>query len=113
MAEDGIGETGAIRNGRLYDMGKIKFKNEDKYKGYFNDGRPSKQGELKYNLCIESFDGSLEGGEYYGEFKSGKRHGKGTMRWDDGTVFEGEWNADERIHGVMRLTNGFVSSNSL
>lgn len=52
VAEDGIGETGAIRNGRLYDMGKIKFKNEDKYKGYFNDGRPSKIGELKYNLSI-------------------------------------------------------------
>ena len=41
-----------MRNGRLYDMGKIKYHNDDKFKGYFNDGRPSKQGELRYMLSI-------------------------------------------------------------
>ena len=39
-------------------------------------------------------NGELEGGDYKGEFKGGKRHGKGIMRWDDGTVFEGTWVAD-------------------
>jgi hypothetical protein len=58
-------------------MGKIKFKNDDKYKGYFNDGKPSKRGELKYNLSITGLNGELEGGEYIGEFKLGKRHGRG------------------------------------
>lgn len=56
-------------------MGKIKFKNEDKYKGYFNDGRPSKHGELKYAFSLNSVGGETEGGEYKGEFKGGKRHG--------------------------------------
>ena len=104
MAEDGIGETGAIRNGRLYDMGKIKFKNEDKYKGYFKDGRPSKHGELKYQLSIlggpQGTSDYFESGEYFGEFKSGKRHGRGVMKWDDGTVYEGQWYADERVSGI-------------
>ena len=103
VADDGTGETGAFRNGRLYDMGKIKFKNEDKYKGYFNDGRPSKHGELRYlvSLCVPN--GEFEGGEYRGEFKCGKRHGHGILRWDDGTIFDGEWQADERVQGKMRL----------
>lgn len=109
MADDGTGETGAFRNGRLYDMGKIKFKNEDKYKGYFNDGRPSKHGELRYLLSLCGPNGELEGGEYRGEFKCGKRHGHGILRWDDGTIFDGEWQADERLQGKMRLSNGFVS----
>jgi hypothetical protein len=56
-------------------MGKIKFKNNDKYKGYFNDGRPSKHGELKYNLSLMGQNGEFEGGEYAGQFKYGKRHG--------------------------------------
>jgi len=91
-------------------MGKIKFKNEDKYKGYFNDGRPSKHGELRYTMSLcGANNGEFEGGEYKGEFKGGKRHGHGVLRWDDGTVYEGEWQADERTHGKMRLTNGFVS----
>ena len=91
-------------------MGKVKFKNEDKYKGYFNDGRPSKHGELKYMLSLfGANNGEFEGGEYKGEFKGGKRHGHGTLRWDDGSIFEGEWSANERVQGKMRLTNGFVS----
>ena len=75
-------------------MGKIKFNNDDKFKGYFNDGRLTKKGELKYNLSIISLNGDLEGGDYNGDFKCGKRHGKGIMKWDDGSLFEGEWSAD-------------------
>jgi hypothetical protein len=66
-------------------MGKIKFKNEDKYKGYFNDGRPSKHGELKYVLSLNAGSGEYEGGEYKGDFKGGKRNGQGKLRWDDGS----------------------------
>ena len=47
-------------------MGKIKYKNEDKYKGVFKDGRPSKYGEMKYQMSLEGFNGELEGGEYRG-----------------------------------------------
>ena len=31
------------------------------------------------------------------------------MKWDDGSLFEGDWNSDERLQGVMRHTNGYVS----
>jgi hypothetical protein len=41
-------ESGTIRNGRLFEYGKIKFKNEDRYKGSFKDGRLCGYGEMKY-----------------------------------------------------------------
>ena len=41
-------------------------------------------------------------------WKCGKRHGEGILKWDDGSYFSGLWNADERILGTMRMTNGTV-----
>eukprot|EP00347_Sterkiella_histriomuscorum_P020141 403338954 len=102
------GETGSIRNGRLFNMAKVKYKNDDKYKGLFNDGRPSKYGEMRYQMSLEGMNGELEGGDYRGEWKGGKRHGKGTMKWDDGSIFEGLWQADQRISGTLKMTNGMI-----
>lgn len=39
-------------------------------------------------------NGDLESGDYRGQFKCGRRHGYGVIRWDDGSIFEGLWNAD-------------------
>jgi 1-phosphatidylinositol-4-phosphate 5-kinase len=75
-------------------MGKIKFRNDDKYKGLFKDGRPSKYGEMRYQTSLEGMNGDLESGDYKGEWKGGKRHGEGVMKWDDGSVFEGTWSVD-------------------
>ena len=90
-------------------MGKIKYGNDDKYKGIFKDGRPSKYGELTYVMSLERDEDEMEGGQYRGEFKGGKRHGHGVMKWDDDSLFEGLWNADERVQGIMKMTNGMVS----
>jgi hypothetical protein len=99
-------ESGTIRNGRLYEYGKIKFKNEDRYKGSFKDGRLCGYGEMRYVASIENLEGGLEGGEYRGFWKAGKRDGKGVLKYDDGSCFEGSWKCDQRIEGTMKLQNG-------
>ena len=35
---------------------------------------------------------------YTGQYKDGKRHGRGLQVWEDGSVYDGYWKADE-IHG--------------
>jgi len=47
-------------------MGKIKYRNDDKFKGIFKDGRPSVYGEIRYNLSLEGMNGDIESGEYKG-----------------------------------------------
>ena len=56
-------------------MGKIKYCNDDKYKGLFKDGRPSKFGEIRYQMSLETMSNEYESGEFKGQFKGGKRHG--------------------------------------
>jgi hypothetical protein len=31
------------------------------------------------------------------------RHGKGIMKWGDGSVFEGEWEIDKRVRGKLMM----------
>ena len=59
-------------------------------------------------MSLEGMNGELEGGDYRGEWKGGKRHGKGVLKWDDGSVFEGTWNADSRVQGTLKMTNGMI-----
>lgn len=99
-------ESGTIRNGRLFEYGKIKFKNEDRYKGSFKDGRLCGYGEMKYTQSLENPEGGLDGGEYKGQWKAGKRDGKGILKYDDGTFFDGVWRCDQRVEGTMKLSNG-------
>ena len=42
-------------------------------------------------------------GNYVGELKDGKPHGKGTYIWKNGTKYEGEWK-DGELHGQGTLT---------
>lgn len=89
-------------------MGKIKYSNDDKYKGLFKDGRPSRYGEMRYQMSLEALNNEYESGDYKGDFKAGKRNGSGIFKWDDGSVFSGVWNADTRVSGIMKMTNGMV-----
>ena len=42
-----------------------------------------------YDIGIEK---SVEGGySYYGEFKNNKKHGLGTIKWEDGSIYQGEF----------------------
>jgi hypothetical protein len=78
----------------FYRHAKIKFKNEDKYKGCFKDGRPCGYGEMRYANSIEAFGGDVDSGDYKGTWKAGKRHGVGVLRFEDGSYFDGIWNMD-------------------
>lgn len=59
---------------------------------------------MRYQMSLEGMNGELEGGDYNGEWKAGKRHGKGVLKWDDGSIYEGLWNADSRMSGTMKMT---------
>ena len=43
------------------------------------------------------------GGKYKGSYKAGKRDGRGTFIWDDGTKYVGDWEND-LMHGYGTLT---------
>ena len=60
---------------------------------------------MKY---FNSLSGGSEGAEYKGMWLAGKRHGKGELMWGDGSLFEGLWNADSRVFGIMRFSNNQV-----
>ena len=47
---------------------------------------------------------SYELAKYDGEFRNGKREGKGTMTWGDGTTFTGIWKNDMRHKGNLIMT---------
>jgi len=47
------------------------------------------------------------GMKYEGEFKNGKKDGRGTFSWSNGSKFSGTWKEDNRVEGVEDLFNGF------
>jgi hypothetical protein len=47
-----------------------------------------------------------EGNIYFGDFKDGKLHGKGTMIDSDGDRFEGDWINGDFINGKVTFTDG-------
>ena len=90
-------------------MGIISFKNGDKYRGQFKDGRPCGFGIVKYQSSIAGSGGmEFEEAQYEGQFRAGKREGKGTMIWGDSSSFTGMWRDDMRSHGEMRFANGTI-----
>ena len=41
-----------------------------------------------------------------GEFKDGRKEGKGVYYFSEGTVFEGTWHNDFKVEGELTLFNG-------
>lgn len=109
MKDDGS-DAGCILNGRLSGRCSISFQNGDYFIGEFKEGRPNGQGEMYYKHSLPSTQSGVEfeQGHYKGEFRLGKRHGKGTMVWSDGSVFDGDWLNDERAYGKMIMRGGWV-----
>lgn len=90
-------------------MGSTLYKNGDKYKGNFKDGRPSGFGIMQYLSSIPATNGcDHENATYKGMWKSGKREGQGTMKWTDGSTFVGYWKNDLRDNGEMKFVNGTI-----
>jgi hypothetical protein len=63
---------------------------------------------MRYFSSLDSAQGDIETAEYKGMWKSGKRHGQGVLKWDDDSYFDGIWNANERVKGVLKMTNGII-----
>ena len=66
--------------------------------------------EGKENGCgVVTFSSTYEGQVYMGEFKNGKREGRGVYEWSSGSTYEGEWRDNKRDgRGVWRDCNGDV-----
>ncbi|MFT5760159.1 MAG: hypothetical protein ACI9LM_004943 [Alteromonadaceae bacterium] len=48
-----------------------------------------------------------DGGSYTGEWRDGKRNGKGVFTWSDGSKYTGEWRDSERDgEGFLTWANG-------
>lgn len=64
---------------------------------------------MKYLYSIPGLVGAeYEEATYQGEWKAGKREGKGEMTWIDGAKYRGQWKGDMRHEGEMRMTNGNI-----
>ena len=46
--------------------------------------------------------------EYVGEYKDGKKHGKGRYTWSDGDKEVGEWKKNELWNGTMYDKDGNI-----
>ncbi|MAP01856.1 MAG: hypothetical protein CMD01_03455 [Flavobacteriales bacterium] len=55
--------------------------------------------------CVNGFGIYSWADKYEGEWTDGKRNGKGTMHWSDGTKYQGQWKEDKR-HGQGIYTYG-------
>ena len=92
-----------------FSLGVINYKNGDKFRGNFNDGRPCGWGVMKYNYSLPgSMGAEYEEATYEGNWKAGKREGHGTLTWQDGSTFTGQWKNDKRIEGEMKMQNGNI-----
>jgi len=91
---------------RMNRLSEVNYKNGDKFRGSFKDGRANGFGVMKYNYSLMGSGTEYEEAEYKGNFKAGKRDGYGTMTWGDGSIFKGIWKNDERHEGEMILSNG-------
>lgn len=69
---------------------------------------------LSEQKAIDSYTGYVENrrsdtSSYTGYLVNGQRHGQGTLYWDDGAVYEGNWNYGVRDgYGKMTFANGDV-----
>ena len=60
------------------------------------DGKFEGQGKINF----------INGDEYNGEWKDNVFHGKGTMKYNDGTIFEGDCENKKFIKGKITFRDG-------
>lgn len=80
----------------------ITYANGDTFEGRFNSHR-QRDGKGRYTWSLE--DGQTA--TYDGEYRAGRRHGLGMMRYPDGSTYEGLWKDDVREgRGTLVYANG-------
>lgn len=104
--------SGSFQRGRLQNKVTVEFSNGDKFGGTYLDGKPNGHGDMEYFSCIplnkKARHPEFEKAKYHGNFFAGRRDGRGSMVWNDGTNFLGEWKNDERKRGRMIMAEGYV-----
>ena len=72
-------------------------KNDGKYVGEIENGKPNGTGTIIYP----------DGEKYLGEWKNGKKHGQGTYTYPKGSEYVGEWKDNEKHgQGVYTFPSG-------
>lgn len=120
---------GSIFKGLKHGFGTMKWiESGDKYKGQFLFGKRHGKGIMEWPTRAERFEGewidglphgfgslqffNIEAGTcnyFEGQFKNGKKDGRGTFYYADGTKFEGEWQNDlKNGNGSLHFMNGVV-----
>lgn len=101
----GVAMSGGGRAGGPSTPVTLHFEDGSEYVGGAVDGKPSGRGTLTYSSstptgvppCKDDGETPLLGGTYMGEFKAGKRHGEGVMKFRTGQLvsrYEGMWEFD-------------------
>jgi hypothetical protein len=120
--------VGEMKNGKPHGMGTYYWPDMSSFKGEFSNGRCwNGRGTIKYlngNVYIgEIIDGKKQGYgtlnipdlcTYEGLWKDDYSHGQGSMYWDDGGYFIGEfrynemWNGNAKIKGDNEFSVGKI-----
>lgn len=100
ILSDGRVYSGDVRNGQRQGMGELYVHGVALYEGLWMNDLPNGRGALY-----------APDGDYEGEFKAGKRHGKGRFEFKSNPlpngkprVYEGDWRGD-RPDGIGRYLN--------
>ncbi|ELR20947.1 MORN repeatcontaining protein [Acanthamoeba castellanii str. Neff] len=94
----------ACREGALAGMVQRVKPYHERYVGQIRRGRWEGRGRLVY-----SADDPRGRIDYDGEFRAGRRHGKGKLRWRNGCIYKGSWKDDMmQGNGSMKWPTGQV-----
>lgn len=95
----GVEYSGDFKDGQFQGKGKLKL-NDQIYEGDFLGNMKHGYGELNDFKKNESFQGHW----YYN-----KRHGQGTQKFADGSIYNGDWVHDRRQgYGDIKHRDGSV-----
>ena len=92
--------TGDFIEGHYEGKGVLRCRNRFVYEGDFSENMKHGYGELNEFKINQNFKG---------QWYFNKRHGQGSQRYSDGSVYTGDWIRDKRQgHGELIYSNGTV-----